>query len=151
MKHDTMKIITAILFLFSIYNVGYTQQSGGTSGKFSNGTIISSESATMREELHMANKTYDENIVGVFNETNTKDMNKTYMKQMPVAASGITFVKYNSENGSIKKGDFITSSSEAGVGMKATKTGMVLGVALEDAVSSSGMVKIRVLIQYVKQ
>jgi len=35
--------------------------------------------------------------------------------------------------------------------MKATQSGMIIGIALEDANPSNGLVKIRILIQYVKQ
>jgi hypothetical protein len=96
----------------------------------------------------MANKTYDENMVGVYNNN---PENSPVFKANPVTSVGVTYVKYNSENGTIKKADLITSSSESGVGMKATQSGIVLGIALEDASASSGLIKIRVLIQYVKQ
>ena len=41
-------------------------------------------------------------------------------------------VKVSLENGSIKKGDRITSSSISGIGMKATDGGRVVAIALED-------------------
>ncbi len=49
----------------------------------------------------------------------------------PVALVGRVPVKVNLENGPIKAGDFITSSSTPGVGMKATKSGPVIGQALD--------------------
>ena len=52
-------------------------------------------------------------------------------KQKPVALAGRAPVKVNMENGAIAVGDRITSSSVAGVGMKATKDGNTIGVALE--------------------
>lgn len=68
-----------------------------------------------------------------------------------ICSAGTSNVKYNSENGPIKKGDLITSSSIPGVGMKATQTGMVVGMALEDSKGESGLIKCRIMIQYVKQ
>lgn len=50
----------------------------------------------------------------------------------PLALSGRVPVKVNTENGEIHAGDFITSSSIPGVGMKATRSGMVVGKALEN-------------------
>src|SRR5690606_13105237 len=49
-----------------------------------------------------------------------------------VISSGNAVVIVSGENGPIKEGDQITSSSVAGVGMKATRTGYVIGTALED-------------------
>jgi hypothetical protein len=50
----------------------------------------------------------------------------------PIISSGKTYVLVSSLKGVIKKGDFVTSSVTSGVGMKATKSGYVLGSALED-------------------
>jgi len=49
-----------------------------------------------------------------------------------VALNGRVPVKVSTENGEIKAGDFLTSSSIPGVAMKATKPGQVVGKALED-------------------
>ena len=50
---------------------------------------------------------------------------------VPVALSGRVPVKVTNENGSIKRGDYITASSTPGAGMKATEAGRVVGIALE--------------------
>jgi hypothetical protein len=49
-----------------------------------------------------------------------------------VVVAGYSLVTVNTKNGNIKKGDQITSSNDKGVGMKAVKSGYVLGTALED-------------------
>jgi hypothetical protein len=49
----------------------------------------------------------------------------------PVALSGRVPVKVSTESGPIKIGDRITSSSLPGTGMKATKDGVTVGIALE--------------------
>jgi len=49
----------------------------------------------------------------------------------PIALTGRVLTKVNLENGSISVGDRITTSSVAGVGMKADTSGMVVGIALE--------------------
>lgn len=55
-----------------------------------------------------------------------------------VALSGRVPVKVSTENGPIKAGDWITSSSVPGVAMKASKAGKVLGQAL-DSYSGNGV------------
>ena len=50
----------------------------------------------------------------------------------PLALSGRVVVKVNLENGQIKIGDLITTSSVAGVGMRATQAGRVVAMALEN-------------------
>jgi len=49
----------------------------------------------------------------------------------PVALAGRVPVKVSMENGAIKAGDHITLSSIAGIGAKATTSGMTVGIALE--------------------
>ncbi|MEI7742027.1 MAG: hypothetical protein WCJ29_06060 [bacterium] len=51
---------------------------------------------------------------------------------MPIALNGRVLVNVNTENGNIAIGDPITTSSVAGVGMRATKPGMILGYALNE-------------------
>lgn len=48
-----------------------------------------------------------------------------------MASSGTTRVNVNLTNGEIKAGDYITSSTIPGSGMKATEAGMVVGTALQ--------------------
>ncbi|HAP70156.1 MAG TPA: hypothetical protein DCR04_10610 [Flavobacteriales bacterium] len=61
-----------------------------------------------------------------------------------------TYIRYNLENGPIRKNDFITISSIPGVGMKALASGEILGVAIEDAASAEEdeLLKIRVNMQF---
>ena len=122
---------------------------------FTNGSIVVSDNGTITGKLSTSKQTYDPTVIGVF----VKEEIKPDSTGAPVMISsntntvvntGIVSVLYNSENGAIKKGDLITTSATAGVGMKATKSCIILGVALEDAVSERGLIKIRLLIQYVK-
>ena len=68
----------------------------------------------------------------------------------PVALIGRVPVKVNLENGPIDAGDMITASSAPGVGMKATKEGRVVGMALEplrDLEKSEAYAKISVFVK----
>jgi len=72
----------------------------------------------------------------VFDNGNTQLAGSTsnYLQsdKAPIALSGKVPTKVSSINGSIKKGDLITSSSKKGIGQKATTTGFIIGKALED-------------------
>ena len=51
---------------------------------------------------------------------------------LPVIFSGKAMVSVSSANGPIKRGDFVATSKTPGMGVKATKSGNVLGAALDD-------------------
>jgi len=51
---------------------------------------------------------------------------------VPVISNGLVYVLVSSQQGEIKAGDVITSSTIPGVGVKANKSGYVLGYAMED-------------------
>lgn len=76
---------------------------------------------------------YDSGIYGVVTQTPAITLeNVEDEKLIPVVYSGQTRVLVSTQNGDIKKNDLITSSANAGIGMKATSNGFVLGTALED-------------------
>ncbi len=56
----------------------------------------------------------------------------------PIGLKGRVPIKLSTENGPIKKGDRITLSSIPGIGMKATASSRVVGIALEDYDGSYG-------------
>lgn len=121
---------------------------------FTNGSIVVSDDGTFTGKLSTSKQTYDPTVIGVFVKKEIKP-DSTGAPVMissntnTVVSNGIVSVLYNSENGAIKKGDLITTSATQGVGMKATKSGIIIGVALEDVVSEKGLIKIRLMIQYV--
>jgi hypothetical protein len=80
----------------------------------------------------LSSSSYDEKIVGVVAEKPSMEINMMENQDTyPVITSGKATLEVNSENGNIKKGDMITTSSKKGVGMKATEPGFVIGSALE--------------------
>ena len=52
-------------------------------------------------------------------------------KPILLALAGRVPVKVSSENGPIKAGDYLTTSSKPGVAMKATHAGQMIGKAME--------------------
>jgi len=153
MKYKKLKSIKSLclfIVLLNLSSIGFAQESTSSSTTtFFNGAILSSENAVEHSQLQLSGKSYDEYMIGVYYESKTAVHTATRAPN-PIVSQGITYVKCNSENGKIKKGDLITSSSKTGEGMKAIASGLVIGVALEDAPASGGLVKVRVLIQYVR-
>ena len=86
------------------------------------------------EKGYILSKTpYDPLVIGIVTTKPAVSLNiqgsdaSTY----PVVSAGNVLVNVSSMNGDIAVGDLITSSSIPGVGMKATKTGYILGRALD--------------------
>lgn len=98
----------------------------------------------------LSKKPYDPLIVGVVVENpavaiQIESVSKTY----PLVSNGTAMVRVSTDNGAIKKGDLITTSSKAGVGVKAGKSGYVLGAAVDDYSGKGvGLVRVAVNIHY---
>jgi hypothetical protein len=90
------------------------------------------------QNIKKSSSSYDNNAFGV---TATQpglvlDDNGTYNK-IKVALKGRVPVLVTTENGPIKVGDPITASSKPGVGMKATRSGRIIGYAMSEWTSSN--------------
>ncbi|MDP3762712.1 MAG: DUF5011 domain-containing protein [bacterium] len=109
-------------------------------------------------ELERSSKSYQSNVLGItsFNYSDFTSAGRNLpegVNSLPVALSGRVPVKVSLEGGAIKIGDRITSSSVAGVGMKATTSGMTVGIALEpfsDAATTTGKILVFVNLGYSK-
>ena len=81
--------------------------------------------------LTRASKSFDNKMFGVVQTSPLLVyQDKDTPNGKPVIRSGVASVNVTSLNGAIKYGDYITSSSIAGKGQKASESGYVLGVAL---------------------
>ena len=81
----------------------------------------------------LCNAGYDPKMYGLVSTNPALSLlNTAQNNAKPVITSGKAVVKVTSQNGTIKAGDFVTSSPKGGVAMKADKSGYVLGTALED-------------------
>ncbi len=75
---------------------------------------------------------YDPQIFGVVSLKPAVYLyDKTVTNGVPVIGPGKAFVRVSTINGNIKVGDFITTSTIPGAGMKLTDNGYVLGIANE--------------------
>ena len=79
---------------------------------------------------------YDDNIIGVITTTPGVqlgvDIAGGRAGKQPVALVGRVPVRASNENGVVKKGDYLTSSTIDGVAMNGTSAGRVIGIALDD-------------------
>lgn len=94
----------------------------------------------------LSTKEYDPGVYGVIDIDPQVSINKITEKSRPVVVNGQALVKVSKQNGDIKAGDLITTSKSKGIGQKATKSGHVLGKALEDLPSGSETATIPVLL-----
>ncbi|MBI4058031.1 hypothetical protein HY405_01825, partial [Candidatus Microgenomates bacterium] len=102
-------------------------------GTIRSGDVVSLDS-TISGGVRKSGKAYDRETIGIITtepglvtgdgKTNTKDI------PVLVALSGRVPVKVTAENGPIKPGDLLTSSSTPGVAMRATKAGQIVGQAM---------------------
>lgn len=103
-------------------------------GDIKEGTII----IYTPQGYKVADKEYDSNVYGVVTTKAAISIEKeNSASSYLVSSSGITYVRVNTSNGAIKKNDWITTSSTKGVGIKAIRTGYVIGSALESYSSSN--------------
>ena len=157
MKKSLNGLLAFLICMPLFSNAQENQPDSPDFSSFSVGEIVCSSNALFSRScpvpgiISKSQKPYDEMVVGVIRKAETIKLDKSQIYMSPLIICGISDVKFNSENGAIKKGDPLTSSSTPGEAMKATQSGMIIGIAMEDAPSSSGLVKIRVMIQYVKQ
>ena len=94
---------------------------------------------TVEKGYALASFSYDNKLIGVVSENPSivfgiKDATSN---KYAVVNTGDVAVNVNTTNGPIKKGDAITSSSKKGVGIKATKSGYIVGIAQEDYASTN--------------
>ena len=113
-----------------------------TAGSLEPGDIVNISQLTGK--AMKGNLPYDSHIAGAvttaergtsYNDLEKNSLDDYSHKNDPAWANvgmvGQVYVKVNLENGSIKAGDPITLSTQAGIGMKATMEGMIVGQALQ--------------------
>lgn len=136
------KIITGHLSLLVIFFVMVTQiaaQDTTSSGvavsvdllvdNLQDGMIVCSS----KEGYKLCDSQYDVATFGVYSSSPAVVLESTRLPNgKAVVSSGKAYVLVSNGNGEIKMGDFITTSTLAGIGQRADKSGNVLGVAVED-------------------
>jgi hypothetical protein len=98
--------------------------------------------------LVLSSGEYDKNIFGVVVSDPSLSLNQNQSNSRSIVSYGISKVQVTDQNGTIKKGDLVTTSKTKGVGMKATASGFVLGKAIEDLKGKKGQIAVFINIQY---
>ncbi|OGE42255.1 hypothetical protein A3B45_04485 [Candidatus Daviesbacteria bacterium RIFCSPLOWO2_01_FULL_39_12] len=134
-------------------------ESGDVSMGIANYLIISAEDkledglivSTAQQGYSLTKTAYDSAMVGVIAQNPAVSFSlDDNPDAQPVISTGTVRVRVSTANGPIQKGDLITSSDTPGVGMKATKSGYVLGSSLDDFNSEgqSGKINVSLNIHY---
>lgn len=104
-------------------------------------------------KLEKTNSSYQNNVIGIVSDkSQAGDFNSIGYNindsdnPQPVALNGRVPVKVAGSSQAIRKGDYITTSSEAGKAMKADRPGQMLGKALEDWNPGSGKSTVMVFV-----
>lgn len=105
------------------------------------GDIISAT----KEGFKRSTQEYDILIFGVVVNAPILSVQPRDVSTVAVVSSGETLVRVSTQEGNIEVGDLITSSATPGVGKKATKSGYVIGKALQAYSDSKQSGKISVL------
>lgn len=140
----TAFIVSVLLFALGIFfpiSIYAQNQSVGTAVSIliiDNNVVDGNIIVSTPKGFGLTKTAYDSNMYGVYTQSPSIFLQNTADPQTkPVTTSGKANVLVSSINGNIKKNDFVTTSTIAGVGQKATRNGMVLGTALQDYSNSN--------------
>lgn len=98
------------------------------------GDVVSLDSS-LKAGVKKSDKAYDKNVFGIISTSPSLVMgtlDDPGTSPVLVAFSGRVPVKVTTENGPIRFGDLLTSSSTPGVAMRATKAGQIIGQAMTE-------------------
>jgi hypothetical protein len=147
-KISTYSITISLMFLwlFSVQLCLAQDLSSGLAvtrlvqGEVKDGDIVCSD----QDSVKLCSGSYLTNIVGVVTLSPSILMdNRSLTNTTSVLPVGRGSVNVSVANGIIKKGDYITTSDQAGVGQKAIKSGYVLGVAQQDT-DTDGVIPVEI-------
>ena len=112
------------------------------------GDVVAVDSS-LKTGMKKSQKAYDGSVLGIVSAKPgvlIGDVDNEGVKALPVALSGRVLVKVTTKGGKIKAGDPLTTSLTPGVAMKATKTGAIIGTAMNDF-DGEGIGKILVFVK----
>jgi len=141
-----MKLLPArIIFIFAIislivasFSLSYGVLAAGISADYGTAADIDfGESGDVVSYVNgafiLSSVEYDDDMFGVITANPIVGFKQSDLEEYKMISSeGQAFVKVSAINGNISVGDYITTSTIAGVAQKAAKPGKVLGMALEE-------------------
>ncbi len=132
-----MKLAALLFFTFSFLLFPFSTQAQAPALEATSVYEISDDQAVdgdivvaTENGLVRASRGFDNKMFGVITPNPILVYRDSAGEGQPVVRAGTTTVNVTTLNGPIKYGDYITSSSIAGKGQKATDSGYVLGIAL---------------------
>lgn len=153
-----MKYSALIIFIVSLSSIGLLSPISIYGQNISVGTAFSiplsdknvkdgSIIVSTPKGYGLTSTVYDSNMYGVLTQSPAVFLqNIDDPTSQPITTTGKAYVLVSSINGNIKKNDFITTSTIAGVGQKATRNGMVLGTALQNYSNSNSKITAKILV-----
>jgi hypothetical protein len=112
------------------------------------GEVVALDPA-MQTGVMRSSRAYDSSAIGIVSTRPAITIggaNGESDNAVPIALSGRVPVKVTSQNGPIRAGDYLTSSSIPGVAMRATKAGAIIGQAMQ-AFDGEGIGRILVFVK----
>jgi hypothetical protein len=99
------------------------------------GTVVTMDSS-LPAGIKKSSAPYEGPVLGVISTAPGKVLDdwigRSFGRAVPVALSGRVPIKVSTENGVIKAGDYLTTSSISGIAMKSTRPGPVIAKAMTD-------------------
>lgn len=151
------QILAVILFISFLYAGSVFAQNPPSLGGVAVNIKISEENigegdiiSITKDGFKKSTASYDPQTYGVVVAAPILSVELRDDSTSAVVSGGEVQVKVSAANGEIKVGDFIATSEEAGVGVKATTAGYTLGKALQDYTdtSRSGLISVLVDVGY---
>lgn len=133
----TLSLLTALVIPVTAHAITTMSQGFLTKDKLSLGSIVSLQKNSS-DQVNAATTDNADSILGIVisDGSSLLSLSNGEATQVQVATSGVLQVLVSDINGPIAQGDQITSSPINGVGMKATNSAKVVGIAQGDLAGS---------------
>lgn len=130
-------VLLASFSQFALAATAIVSQGFTTTASMSVGMVVSRDPTKSQAVVLSDSKNRDDLVGVVINPNDSLVAYNGASSKIQVATSGIVLVNSSTINGEIKRGDYLTASPIAGVAMKATESGKVVGVAQADLLNNS--------------
>jgi len=141
-------LFLALIFFFIFFSLAFAQISPIARNLIVENANEGDVICAIENTFKKCNAPYDSRMVGVVGKSAILIFGKEKENTKSVIILGEVKAKATNQFGEIKTGDFVTSSNIEGVVQKATRSGFVLGRALEDLKEKEGEILVYVNIQY---
>lgn len=134
-RNHVLNVIAIFIFILIMQKIAFSGSEIAFPIKIDQEGVEDGSIVSYRDgEYQLSDQPYDLTMFGVIIDSPVAYFEDTVdtENQHYVITEGEAFVKVSNQNGEIKRGDFITSSNNPGVGAKALSNGYILGVARED-------------------